>query len=160
MSRFPRSSLFYFALVVVLGLIFWFTWTSIQNGQNAGEWSYTQLLDKSDAGQVTDLEINGTDGVATEAGNHNKHNVTLQDCSTGCTDLLRCADALERPKEVDEGGLSRGGCRLAESGGEGGGLLPERGEELVLTRQLFLEAPDRLAIALESGLELRDRGVV
>jgi cell division protease FtsH len=76
-------------LVVVLGLIFWFTWTSIQNGQNAGEWSYTQLLDKSDAGQVTDLEINGTDGVATEAGSHNKHNVTLQDCSTGCTDLLQ-----------------------------------------------------------------------
>ncbi|HET7338569.1 MAG TPA: ATP-dependent zinc metalloprotease FtsH [Candidatus Dormibacteraeota bacterium] len=89
MSRFPRSSLFYFALVVVLGLIFWFTWTSIQNGQNAGDWTYTQLLDKADAGQVTDLEINGTDGVATEAGNHNKHNVTLQDCSSGCTDLLQ-----------------------------------------------------------------------
>jgi cell division protease FtsH len=88
LSRFPRSSLFYFALVVVLGLIFWFTWTSIQNGQNAGDWTYTQLQDRADAGQVTDLEINGTDGVATEAGNHAKHNVTLPDCSSGCNDLL------------------------------------------------------------------------
>jgi cell division protease FtsH len=89
LSRFPRSSLFYFALVVVLGLIFWFTWTSIQNGQNSQDWTYSELLDKADAGQVSDLEINGTDGVATEAGgNHAKHNVTLQDCSSGCNDLL------------------------------------------------------------------------
>ncbi len=34
MSRFPRSSLFYFALVVVLGLVFWFTWQSLQGNQN------------------------------------------------------------------------------------------------------------------------------
>ncbi|HKC18193.1 MAG TPA: ATP-dependent zinc metalloprotease FtsH [Candidatus Dormibacteraeota bacterium] len=88
MSRFPRSSLFYFALVVVLGLIFWFTWTSIQNGQNSGDWTYTQLLDNADRHQVTSLEINGTDGVATEVGNK-KHNVTLQDCSSGCSDLLQ-----------------------------------------------------------------------
>jgi cell division protease FtsH len=88
LSRFPRSSLFYFALVVVLGLIFWFTWTSIQNSQSGNDWTYTQLLDKADTNQVTDLEINGTDGVATEAGNHAKHNVTLPDCSSGCNDLL------------------------------------------------------------------------
>ncbi len=88
MSRFPRSSLFYFALVVVLGLIFWFTWTSIQNSQSGNEWSYTQLLDRADQHQVTDLEINGTDGTATEAGNHAKHSVTLPDCSSGCSDLL------------------------------------------------------------------------
>jgi cell division protease FtsH len=89
LSRFPRSSLFYFALVVVLGLIFWFTWTSIQNGQSGSEWSYTTLLDKADSGQVSDLEINGTDGTATEAtGNHAKHPVTLPDCSSGCNDLL------------------------------------------------------------------------
>jgi cell division protease FtsH len=88
LSRFPRSSLFYFALVVVLGLIFWFTWTSIQNGQSGNDWTYSQLLDKAGGGQVSDLEINGTDGVATEAGNHAKHNVTLPDCSSGCNDLL------------------------------------------------------------------------
>ena len=88
MSRFPRSSLFYFALVVVLGLIFWFTWTSIQNGQSGNEWSYTTLLDKADAGQVSDLEINGTDGTATELPSHAKHPVTLPDCSSGCNELL------------------------------------------------------------------------
>jgi len=87
LSRFPRSSLFYFALVVVLGLIFWFTWSSIQSGQNSSDWTYSQLIDKADAGQVTDLEINGTDGVATEAGGK-KHNVVLTDCSSGCSQLL------------------------------------------------------------------------
>jgi len=87
LSRFPRSSLFYFALVVVLGLIFWFTWSSIQNGQNQTDWTYSQLIDKAQAGQVTDLEINGTDGVASETGGK-KHNVQLPDCSSGCSQLL------------------------------------------------------------------------
>jgi cell division protease FtsH len=87
LSRFPRSSLFYFALVVVLGLIFWFTWSSIQSGQNQTDWSYSQLLTKADEKSVSDLEINGTDGVATETGGK-KHNVVLPDCSTGCSQLL------------------------------------------------------------------------
>jgi len=88
LSRFPRSSLFYFALVVVLGLIFWFTWSSIQSNQNQGDWTYSQLISKAGDHQVTDLEINGTDGVATEVGNK-KHNVTLPDCSSGCAQLLQ-----------------------------------------------------------------------
>jgi len=92
LSRFPRSSLFYFALVVVLGLIFWFTWSSIQSNQSQGDWSYSQLISKANDLQVTDLEINGTDGVATELGNK-KHNVTLPDCSTGCAELLQVAQA-------------------------------------------------------------------
>ncbi|TMF77981.1 MAG: ATP-dependent metallopeptidase FtsH/Yme1/Tma family protein, partial [Chloroflexi bacterium] len=88
LSRFPRSSLFYFALVVVLGLIFWFTWSSIQSSQNQGDWTYTQLIDNADNHQVSDLEISGTDGVATEVGGGKKHNVTLPDCSSGCSQLL------------------------------------------------------------------------
>ncbi len=88
MSRFPRSSLFYFALVVVLGLIFWFTWSSIQSSQNQGDWTYTQLIDNAANHQVSDLEISGTDGVATEVGGGKKHNVTLPDCSSGCSQLL------------------------------------------------------------------------
>jgi len=87
LSRFPRSSLFYFALVVVLGLIFWFTWTSIQNSQNQSDWTYTQLIDHAKDHQVTDLEINGTDGIAGETGGK-KHNVVLPDCSSGCSQLL------------------------------------------------------------------------
>ncbi len=88
MSRFPRSSLFYFALVVVLGLIFWFTWSSIQSSQTAGDWSYSTLISKADQHQVTDLDINGTDAVATEQGNK-KHNVVVTDCSSGCPQLLQ-----------------------------------------------------------------------
>jgi cell division protease FtsH len=88
LSRFPRSSLFYFALVVVLGLIFWFTWSSIQSNQTAGEWTYSTLISKADQHQVTDLDINGTDAVATESGGK-KHNVTLADCSSGCPQLLQ-----------------------------------------------------------------------
>jgi len=87
LSRFPRSSLFYFALVVVLGLIFWFTWTSIQNSQNQSDWTYTQLIDHAKDHQVSDLEINGTDGIAAETGGK-KHNVVLPDCSSGCSQLL------------------------------------------------------------------------
>ncbi len=87
MSRFPRSALFYFALVVILVAVFWFTWQSIQSNQNAGDWTYSQLISKADESQVTDLEINGTDGVATEAGGK-KHNVVIPDCSAGCNQLL------------------------------------------------------------------------
>ena len=87
MSRFPRSSLFYFALVVVLGLVFWFTWQSLQSGQTSNDWSYTDLLNRADGHQVQALEINGTDGIATESGGK-KHNVVVPDCSNGCTQLL------------------------------------------------------------------------
>jgi len=87
LSRFPRSALFYFALVVILVAVFWFTWQSIQSNQNAGDWTYSQLISKADESQVTDLEINGTDGVATEAGGK-KHNVVIPDCSAGCNQLL------------------------------------------------------------------------
>jgi len=78
LSRFPRSSLFYFALVVVLGLVFYFTWQSLQNGQTSSDWHFSYLVSQASQGQVKSLEINGTDGIATDSGGH-KHNVVLQD---------------------------------------------------------------------------------
>ena len=81
MSRFPRSSLFYFALVVVLGLVFWFTWQSLQNGQNANDWHFSQLMSQASSGNVKSLEVNGNDGIAVDTQGH-KHNVVLPD-STG-----------------------------------------------------------------------------
>jgi cell division protease FtsH len=87
LSRFPRSSLFYFALVVVLGLVFYFTWQSLQGNGTSSDWSYTDLISNADSHQVRALEVNGTDGVATEVGGK-KHNVVVPDCSTGCTQLL------------------------------------------------------------------------
>jgi cell division protease FtsH len=78
LSRFPRSSLFYFALVVVLGLVFWFTWQSLQSGGNATDWHFSTLMSNAASGGVKSLEINGTDGVATDTSNK-KHNVVLPD---------------------------------------------------------------------------------
>ncbi|TMD26562.1 MAG: ATP-dependent zinc metalloprotease FtsH, partial [Chloroflexi bacterium] len=83
MSRFPRSSLFYFALVVVLGLIFWFTWSSIQSSQGQTDWDFTTMMTKAAQGQVRVVDITGTDGVVTDVDGH-KHNVVLPDCSGEC----------------------------------------------------------------------------
>jgi cell division protease FtsH len=83
LSRFPRSSLFYFALVVVLGLVFWFTWQSIQSGQSANDWDFSTLMNKAADGQVKSVEINGTDGIAVDSDGH-KHNVVLPDCTGDC----------------------------------------------------------------------------
>jgi cell division protease FtsH len=89
LSRFPRSSLFYFALVVVLGLVFWFTWQSLQSGGNANDWHYSKLISAAQSGDVRSLEISGTDGIATSTDGK-KHNVVLPDSSgnpTWLTDL-------------------------------------------------------------------------
>jgi cell division protease FtsH len=83
LSRFPRSSLFYFALVVVLGLVFWFTWQSIQSGQSASDWDFSTMMTKAADGQVKSLEINGTDGIVVDTDGH-KHNVVLPDCTGDC----------------------------------------------------------------------------
>ena len=79
MSRFPRSSLFYFALVVVLGLVLWFTWQSFQGSQTSSDWTYSSLLNQAAAGNVREVDIKGTDGVAIEIDGK-RHPVTLPDC--------------------------------------------------------------------------------
>jgi cell division protease FtsH len=83
LSRFPRSSLFYFALVVVLGLVFWFTWNSIQNGQGQSDWNFSYMMSQAAAGQVKSVDINGADGVVVDAEGK-KHNVVLPDCTGEC----------------------------------------------------------------------------
>ena len=91
MSRFPRSSLFYFALVVVLGLVFWFTWQSLQSGGNANDWHFSTLMSNAATGGVKSLEINGTDGVATDASGK-KHPVVLPDPNGGAPWLTELRD--------------------------------------------------------------------
>ena len=83
MSRFPRSSLFYFALVVLLGLVFWFTWQSFQGSQGQDTWKFSDLMTAAANGQVKSLEINGTDGTVVGIDGK-KHNVTLPDCTGEC----------------------------------------------------------------------------
>src|SRR5258708_13068729 len=86
LSRFPSSSLFYFALVVVLGLVFYFTWQSLQNGGTASDWHFSYLISQAQEGNVKILEINGTDGIATDTQGR-KHNVVVQD-TTGSPQWL------------------------------------------------------------------------
>ncbi|MGH7777151.1 MAG: ATP-dependent metallopeptidase FtsH/Yme1/Tma family protein, partial [Candidatus Dormibacterales bacterium] len=80
MNRVPRSSLFYFALVAVLGAVFWVTWQSIASSQRP-DWSYSTLVTQAQQGKVKSLDINGTDGGVT-AGNGQQYDVTLPDGDT------------------------------------------------------------------------------
>jgi cell division protease FtsH len=85
LSRFPRSSLFYFALVVVLGLVFWFTWQSLQGNQNANDWTYSDLITNIQESNVKSVDVKGTDAVATDTTGK-KHNVTVPDCTSSSSD--------------------------------------------------------------------------
>jgi cell division protease FtsH len=76
--RVPRSSLFYFALVVVLGVVFWITWQGIESQNKSSDWSYSMLLNRASEHQVKSLDVKGTDGIATDASG-TKHNVVLPD---------------------------------------------------------------------------------
>ena len=100
MSRFPRSSLFYFALVVVLGLVFWFTWQSLQSGQNSSDWHYSTLMNQAASGNVKSLEINGTDGIATDTADK-KHNVVVPDPAAGTWLATLQADTVSGGGTVD-----------------------------------------------------------
>jgi cell division protease FtsH len=81
LSRIPRSSFFYFVLVAVLGIVFWFTWQSLENGSKGDAWSYSQLLTKADQGQVTKVDIKGSSATATDK-NGSRHDVQLPDTGT------------------------------------------------------------------------------
>jgi cell division protease FtsH len=77
-SRIPRSSIFYIILVAALGIVFWFTWQSIESGSKGDQWSYSQLLNKAGDHQVQKLVIKGTDGTAT-AKDGSQHDVSFGD---------------------------------------------------------------------------------
>jgi cell division protease FtsH len=81
LSRIPRSTLVYVALVAMLGIVFWFTWQSMQNGSKGDAWSYSQLLTKADQGQVSNVEIKGSSATATDK-NGSRHDVQLPDTGT------------------------------------------------------------------------------
>ncbi len=102
MSRIPRSSLFYFLLVVVLGIVFYFTWQSIEQGQKSGTWSYSTLISNAQDGKVGKLEINGSSGTIT-AKDGSKYDVTLPD-----TEQQTLADNLQKAG-VDVSFKSQGG---------------------------------------------------
>jgi cell division protease FtsH len=78
LSRIPRSSLFYFLLIIVLGFVFWFTWQQFESGSKGDQWSYSKLVNSAQAGQVKSVDIKGADATAT-ARDGTKHDVHLSD---------------------------------------------------------------------------------
>jgi cell division protease FtsH len=76
LSRIPRSTLFYFALAAALGGTLWLSWQALSSGSKSGPWDYSQLLVKADQGQVTKVEIKGSDAIAT-AKDGSQHDVVL-----------------------------------------------------------------------------------
>jgi cell division protease FtsH len=87
--RVPRSSLFYFALVLVLGVVFWITWQGIESQNKSNDWTYSDLINKAQEGGVKALDVKGTDGTATDQQG-NKHNVHLPDTfETTANDLIK-----------------------------------------------------------------------
>jgi len=81
LSRIPRSSLFYFLLIIVLGFVFWFTWQQFESGSKGDQWSYSKLINQAQAGQVKTVEIKGADATAT-ARDGTQHDVHLSDSTT------------------------------------------------------------------------------
>ena len=53
-------------IVVVLGVIVYFTWRSIDEGRSIKTWTYSQLLTEAQAGHVVTLLIDGQTGMATD----------------------------------------------------------------------------------------------
>jgi len=86
-SRIPRSTLFYVILVAALGIVFWFTWQSIESGSKGDQWSYSQLLNKASDHQVQKLVIKGTDGTAT-AKDGSQHDVSFGDSTDSVANTL------------------------------------------------------------------------
>ena len=87
MIRVPRSSLFYFALVLVLGVVFWITWQGIESSQQSGELSYSELVARASKGDIKSLNITGTTGVV-EDNTGKKYKVNLPDNTNTLADEL------------------------------------------------------------------------
>ncbi|TME17083.1 MAG: ATP-dependent metallopeptidase FtsH/Yme1/Tma family protein [Chloroflexi bacterium] len=87
MIRVPRSSLFYFALVLVLGVVFWITWQGIESSQQSGELSYSELVARASKGDIKSLNITGTTGVI-EDNTGKKYKVNLPDNTNTLADEL------------------------------------------------------------------------
>jgi cell division protease FtsH len=100
--RVPRSALFYFALVLVLGVVFWITWQGIESTQRSNNWSYSQLLNQAAQHNVKTLTIKGNDGTAEDSGGK-QHDVTLPDNNSQLADTLTKDDGVNVQYETANG---------------------------------------------------------
>jgi cell division protease FtsH len=102
-SRIPRSALFYVILVGALGIVFWFTYQSIENGSKGNEWSYSTLVNKADQGQVKSVQIQGSSGTATDKDG-GQHDVVFGDSTATVADTLTKAGVDVSYKSSSNGG--------------------------------------------------------
>lgn len=69
-------------IVVMAGVVFFATWRSIVQGQRSLDiWSYAQLLDSAQNGQVTRVEISGQSAEATDRSGRRHYVVLSSDTS-------------------------------------------------------------------------------
>ena len=104
MSRIPRSSLFYIILVAALGIVFWFTWQSIENSSKGDQWAYSTLINKSADHQVSKLVIKGSDGTATDK-NGAQHDVNFGDNTDSVANQLTKDGVEVTYQQSSSGGL-------------------------------------------------------
>jgi len=98
LNRFPRSSLFYVALVALLGVVFWITWQSLENG-NHQTWSLTQLVNQADSHHVNSVVIKGNDLVA-----DSKWDVAISDTDPTWLTPKLISDGVDVKNEASNGG--------------------------------------------------------
>jgi cell division protease FtsH len=98
LNRFPRSSLFYVALVALLGVVFWITWQSLENG-NHQTWSLTQLVNQADDHHVNSVVIKGNDLVA-----DSKWDVQISDTDPTWLTPKLIGDGVDVKNEPSNGG--------------------------------------------------------
>jgi cell division protease FtsH len=98
LNRFPRSSLFYVALVALLGVVFWITWQSLENG-NHQTWSLTQLVNQADDHHVNSVVIKGNDLIA-----DSKWDVQISDTDPTWLTPKLIGDGVDVKNEPSNGG--------------------------------------------------------
>ncbi|MBO0746533.1 MAG: ATP-dependent metallopeptidase FtsH/Yme1/Tma family protein, partial [Candidatus Dormibacteraeota bacterium] len=112
MNRIPRSAVFYLALVVLFGLIFWFFYQSLNGGGSRGQgWSYATAIQKIDSGQVHSAVIGTSTATLTDTSGQ-QHDVTLPPTGEGDNGFL--AQTLAKHK-VDFSFSSSNGAGFLEA---------------------------------------------
>ncbi|MBO0707837.1 MAG: ATP-dependent zinc metalloprotease FtsH [Candidatus Dormibacteraeota bacterium] len=108
----PRSAVFYLALVVLFGLIFWFFYQSLNGGGSRGQgWSYATAIQKIDSGQVHSAVIGTSTATLTDTSGQ-QHDVTLPPTGEGDNGFL--AQTLAKHK-VDFSFSSSNGAGFLEA---------------------------------------------
>ncbi len=87
MNRIPRSAVFYLALVVLFGLIFWFFYQSLSGSSRGSDWNYNQAINQIKEGNVQSAQI-GTSTATLTTKDGTQHDLTLPPTGEGDNGLL------------------------------------------------------------------------